>query len=856
MFLANARSIFPKIDELRSSVDALGADITVITESWLQDSITDDLLLLNNCEFFRSDRKVRRGGGVCIWTNQVFRPREIQPLSDIPHCIEALFVRVSCINFFILCCAVYIPPSLSVAEHKSIFDFLTYELDNMLAKNPNDKLIITGDMNDFSMDTLADSFDLHNRVADATRGTAILDHIWTNDFLTDFYQEEAEVGPPLKNSDHNSIMLSSKCGLVLKDNPQLTLVWDFRKSNENEFLRRLEALDFSPLMVEGNVDTMCIRFYELISKAMEAIPYEYVTFTRRDKPWMTPVLKSLINKRWRAFREKNWNVYNHYKAKVKLEIPNARKKWTERQMDSTRGLWNVVKDIRGSCYQNPWRHLLDESGSFEALLQGLTTEFSKGYNLDDDSELLPLSSAEWGYQISALSVKNQLSRLSCRKATGPDDLPARLLKTGAHILCHPLACIFNFSIRMGVYPSCFKLATVCPIPKLKNPRISDFRPISLLSCISKVFERLVLHDVRMQLQRCYGPHQHAYRNQTSTTTALAEVCEHVSRGLDSRSFSHVNIYCLDLSRAFDKLQPNRLLNHLRSCGAGHGFLRWLQSYLCGRSFRVRVCNIFGPTTSVTSGVPQGSVLGPFLFAAFMGIFSFDRENVFSVIYADDVTLVEHVPCHSTSSISLDQFVTFFKTHGLFVNASKCKRLCIHRAKHGHFDDGRGFSNVSKLKILGVTFTDHFTWTAQISEILKLASQRLHVIRCLKDFVSAQTLIRVYHALITSLFLYASPVYGQLPATLLSRLEGFQRRAHRLICGCSCACDGFPELRGKLEDNALRLLLASEVDEDHPLHGFVPKRLPSTKQFRLPVCRTTKRLNSLFLWAPRISNMDV
>lgn len=153
-----------------------------------------------------------------------------------------------------------------------------------------------------------------------------------------------------------------------------------------------------------------------------------------------------------------------------------------------------------------------------------------------------------------------------------------------------------------------------------------------------------------------------------------------------------------------------------------------------------------------------------------------------------------------------------------------------------------------MKILGVIFTETFTWKAQISNILSLASQRLHVIRTLKAYVSRPELLLVYHAIITSLLMYASPAYGQLPATLLAKLERFQSRAHRLVCeSSSCDCSG------KLEVAAVNLLQRAEIHDNHPLHKYVPGRLPATGKLRLPYCKTTRRLNSFLIWSAILTN---
>ena len=263
------------------------------------------------------------------------------------------------------------------------------------------------------------------------------------------------------------------------------------------------------------------------------------------------MFKSLINKRWHAFRCGNWILYEHYKAKVKLELPRAKRIWSEKQSQMSRGLWTWSKDQQGSRCKNPWSRLLQEFGSYEILLTRLTEEFREGFNGNEDVELLELSREHWPFLVSPGCVFEQLSKLNGRKAAGPDFVPPRLLKAGASFLSGPLSCLFNMSIEMRIFPSCFKQAKVCPIPKSNCPHISDFRPIPLLSCISKVFERIILLNVKSQLFRCFGAHQHAYRPLSSTTTALIEVCEYVSRGLDSRNFSYVNMLCLDLSKAFN-----------------------------------------------------------------------------------------------------------------------------------------------------------------------------------------------------------------------------------------------------------------------------------------------------------------
>ena len=124
---------------------------------------------------------------------------------------------------------------------------------------------------------------------------------------------------------------------------------------------------------------------------------------------------------------------------------------------------------------------------------------------------------------------------------------------------------------------------------------------------------------------------------------------------------------------------------------------------------------------------------------------------------------------------------------------------------------------------------------------------------MKNVVHIQKVSQVYHALITSLFLYASPVYGNLPCTLLSKLESFQRRAHRLICGPQCDCDRFPPLQAKFETAAVNLFLKAETSLQHPLNCLVPPRMPASQQFRMPTCASSRRLDSFVLWVVQLCN---
>ena len=236
-----------------------------------------------------------------------------------------------------------------------------------------------------------------------------------------------------------------------------------------------------------------------------------------------------------------------------------------------------------------------------------------------------------------------------------------------------------------------------------------------------------------------------------------------------------------------------------------------------------------------------------MFAAFMGCIDFDVYNVFSVQYADDVTLIESLNVGKPDVISLAYIASQFSNAGLKLNSQKCKQMIFRRSRASTFCYN-DFTEVDSIKILGVIFSSSLSWNANFSDLIKRASSRLYILRCVKSLLSPKELIIVYHAIITSLFLYASPVYGCLPVTLLNKIGRVQKRAHRMICGRDCSCDKFPSICDKLNERALKFLRQCEDTPSHPLHHLVPSRLPRTGHFCLPTAATSRRLHSFFPWA--------
>ena len=854
LFLINARSVLPKFDELCTTISAFMPDVVFVTESWLSNNINDNLLVIPRYNLLRSDRVGRRGGGVCAWFHDNLRACLMVSSCPHPSCFESLFVKFASGSSRYMFCLLYVPPGLGRNDHDEIANFVTYALDEALSMDSDIKICIAGDINNLPTSFLREQFALIEKVHSPTRDNAILDQIFMDRDTSELYEVSAEVGPPLKTSDHRSVLLRPLTSSVRENIcKNVATVWDFRQSFLTEFLLHLSQADFLAANDVASVDDMVTCFYELFHSCASTIPHQDVTLTKKDKPWMTPLLKLMIQKRWCAYRSKNWPLFTHLKQKVQQEIIKAKRLWAWKQKRTTKGLWNVVNEMSGKSIKDSLEALIEGYPSTTVFLQELSSAFEGNFNKGEDAELLPIQDAPWNFRISSQDVFNALKKLKSNKSSGSDSIPTRLLIIGAPYICQPLAAIFNKSIQSKTYPKVFKSAYITPIPKKKSPNLNDLRPISILPAISKVLERLVLNGMKRELLTCYSPHQHAYRPLGSTTSALVEMQNAISVINDSRENVGTRVLCLDLSKAFDSLSHVRLLNLLSDKGLNHGFLTWLKSYLISRTLRVKVRGNLGPEVTIPSGVPQGSILGPFLFAAFMGQIEFPQfPNVCCVQYADDVTLIEPITEQNYEMLPFDYVSKKFSDAGLILNKLKCNVMFVKRAAAPimNYDP---LPVVSSIKTLGITLSSNLSWSEHVSTLLTRASQRLYIIRRLKEILSKEEIITVYHALITSLFLYASPVYGRLSETLLKRFEKFQRRAHRLICGTHCSCTSFPSISDKFNAAGLRFLLSCESHSNHPLNHLVPPRLPRTGFFRLPVSRTSRRLHSFFPYFCALNN---
>ena len=320
--------------------------------------------------------------------------------------------------------------------------------------------------------------------------------------------------------------------------------------------------------------------------------------------------------------------------------------------------------------------------------------------------------------------------------------------------------------------------------------------------------------------------------------------------LEAPEVKAVRLTCLDLSKAFERVHHGTPINLLLSSNIEKGFIVWLVDYLTFRFQKVKVKNSCGPLFQVPSGVPQGSILGPYLFASFMGSLNVPPPNKI-IIYADDIILLEPLPCCHDNVSAICSWICDNK---LTLNVSKSRQMIIPKVESLPFDPSYPtIQTVCQMKVLGVHWTADLKWDHHFDVILKCASRRLYIIRVLKTVLPRIELISVYFTLVVPVILYASPLICHLSFKIRKRLDIFQNRAHRLICGSHCDCSLLPDLSSLRKSRVLKFLHKCEIEVDHVLHDLIPTRLPRSGKFCLPCCATSRRMHSFVPYSCLIAN---
>ena len=652
--------------------------------------------------------------------------------------------------------------------------------DSWNAKGP---CIITGDFNCRSIDwinltapgdrvqdtllTFLVNNGLYQMVEEPTRGKNILDIIICSEPQI---VSGVEIKPPFSTSDHDQVEFCvfvdniADCTAPASEAYQRAH-YDWSAADYDSIAQYIDAIDWWTMLTTNMiVDSIWSCFREVLNSAIDMYVPKKTIETRPNKraiKYPPGIRRAMARKRclWRQrrFKPDDLVIRAAYKAahyKCKLMIHRYEIKQEQKVIENNNtGSFYAFINKKLSCKKGVGA-LRDEQGntiiSDESRADLLNDYFSSVCTTDDGAQptvtrAVPDSASIDSVNFTPLKVLTAIKKLKPSKSSGPDTLPSSLFKQLATALAGPLSIMYTTFMSVGRVPSEWTHAIVTPVFKGGDAAdTSNYRPISLTSVSCKIMERIITTDLLHYLRahNVISNQQHGFLSGKSTCTNLLETLNDWT--LAVRDKKSIVVAYIDYSKAFDTVCHEKLLTKLSAYGIEGDLFKWIRSFLSNRSQQTRVGSCLSNVAYITSGVVQGSVLGPLLFLLFIndigGLLS--NERCVCKLYADDVKLYTTLQLDEDYTIlqqKLDTLVAWSEKWQLTISHKKCAAMQISlRAQQNEVNLHLGNNTikaVTEVKDLGITINNDLRYATYINQITANAHRRAclihkcHVVSC-------------------------------------------------------------------------------------------------------------------------------
>ena len=571
-----------------------------------------------------------------------------------------------------------------------------------------------------------------------------------------------------------------------------------------------------------SLDEACDKFTaEYISMAKTCIPTRTVTIRPTDKPWMTSELRKEIK-----LRDKLHKKYKNYKNSTNSDnFKRQRNKVNNMKKYARLSFYENINEVVDKLYtgdpKSYWKFInrITKQSGTTSVIPPLLDNNRNTVVSDDQGKANILNeyfcsiskvvdngietpnfeprtiSTFTALHITHMEVSDILKNLKLGKASGCDLISHQMLRYTADTVNKPLCTLFNLSLQSKIFPSLWKKAVVIPLFKKGDKHeISNYRPVSLISCVGKVFERIVFKHMYNYLidNNLFYNLQSGFLPTHTTVYQLIEMYEDICDALEKRK--HICLVFCDISKAFDRVWHRGLIKKLECYGFQGAFLNWLINYLSNRNQQVLVNNNKSNWGEINAGVPQGSVLGPLLFLLYINDIADGLESM-ARLFADDTSLsyssANTLDIEATINRDLTQLNDWSKTWLTTFNPNKTKMLFISNTSNADnisiSFDGVNLNPVDAHRHLGVTLSNDAKWSDHVNAIYQSCMKKVNVMRKLKYILNKNTLLRIYKCFILPVLEYACELWDGCTEQDKQRLESIQLEAARIACGLPVYC---------------------------------------------------------------------
>ena len=806
------------MDDVRELIVDHGIDILCLSETWLRGDNIDDHYIAAACPSSHTwksfPRCGRRGGGLAFIYANFINGVSTSSLPTQSHESACISFTYGSKKFYVVC--IYRPPN-KTPPAKFLEELQEMILDYKLKNSP---FILVGDFNYHFLSrscavrkikSLLDECEITQHITVPTHQAGnVLDWVlspttYFNNLIKETYVVDLAV------SDHKGVFIDINLHKTsnAKKSTQSRKICDinldeFKADLQKSILSVFDVCDF-----ESTIRGVLDRHAPLVSRTVS---------DRSDAGWFNKNVKQAKRDKRRA--ESIWRksglmvhreIFLNQKNRLNVEIKNAKRKYYNTKfsdVNSCKELYQLSNHLLGKRKTRSLPNtdndaaLSEEFSTFFQnkicmIREGIDSTISEppSFNIYNGSILEALEPTTEG------ELRDIIMKSPSKYCDILDPLPTSLFKQCLDVLLPTVTMLINDSLYAGIVPDVFKKAIVKPLLKksgLNENELKNYRPVSNLSFLSKILERIVLkrlldHVTKNNLGECF---QSAYKSKHSTETAVLKVCTDILDSIDKKNVCLLTL--LDLSAAFDTIDHNILISRLdNSFGIRGSALDWFKSYLTHRTQAVQIEKKISPEKHLLYGVPQGSVLGPILFTMYTQPLSeiFNKHDMSYHLYADDSQLYKcsvpgNIPLLISSTEDCVRDVkNWMEGNKLKLNDEKTEvMLCGNpRALGGklpevHLDiNGCSIQSSSRVKNLGVMLDSDFSMQAQVDNLCKNLNVHLKKIATIRDYLTEEVAKKLVTTFILSRLDYCNSLLVGISQDKLLRLQVIQNRAAKLVC---------------------------------------------------------------------------
>lgn len=825
LFFVNARSIcslskFNSFKKLLSDT-RVEFDVILVNETWFEKDffIKFNTFHLKNYTFYDASRVDKAGGGVAIYVKNNI-PQKL--LESFVGPFEKISLKLFVDGEWIKIISYYRPPN-----NHNLASFLEDIEKELVDDYEEGKKIYCGDMNINILDNSRAAGDYKRIIKSSNakivndhitrpKSNSIIDHIIVKNVYQDIRIDTVEI-PEM--SDHNAIL----CAISTSKKAKKGKIIEKKFTDHNKLLKLFK----NPQEIsneEINVNNKLAVLVENIQTAYSSattIKKFHVKNPSYLSSWYSVKVLELLKKKDGLYvklrKRKSKNLphsqltekIHALEEELDLAINNAYDAYVNNHLkkSSMKAIWNDINESFG--IKKSKKPLVIEHDSNLSVDQEKNASLLNEYFVNVAEEEIPLShtmvtSVNKFATINNVresiflepATPNEISKiiknLDDNKASGYDGINSSTLKTLNTKISTPLAEIINKMFEYGCYPDLLKIGVVVPIPKINNASLkNDFRPITILTIINKIFE--IVLDERVQIflekKKFLDPYQYGFVKNSSCESPIMELNHKILNSLNNGK--KVGVVFLDISKAYDSMPHNLLLHKMESYGIRGTPLKLFENYFSNRQQCVKIGEFKSEFKSIFRGIAQGSNSGPSMFNIFVNDFkNLQLKASCNYRYADDTALTYDIDCIDDFQREVREDLTvimeYFKINGMKLNLTKSEFMIFHtKNDNSNLPKSiniatRKIERVSSYRYLGIIFDETMTFKEHLKNLEKKLIATTNLIGKIRKNIPTSILRKIYFAHFHSHLCYVPFVWGLCNDSLVKPLQILQNKALKYV----------------------------------------------------------------------------